>query len=111
MACLKCGKKIKDEQAFCAGCLKGMEAYPVKRDIYIQLPNRKPEPSHKRFRRKRPMLPPEEELVYLRSRIRLQYLALVLLSLALAVALIGLVMYSDAVEELKRFGTDYSLTG
>ena len=110
MACLKCGKKTKDEQVFCPGCLEIMDAYPVKRDIHIQLPNRPIETAQKRFARKRRNLTPEEQVVYLRTRIRRQRIALAVLTLALLASLTGLFFTSDAQEEIKKYAPNYTFT-
>ena len=67
MACLKCGKKTKDEQSFCPRCLEVMENYPVKPDVHIQLPNR-PEVIVKKAPRKRRVLSYEEATVLWRKR-------------------------------------------
>ena len=67
MACLKCGKKTKDEQSFCPRCLEVMEQYPVKKDVHIQLPNR-PEVTVKKNVRKRRVLSYEEATILWRKR-------------------------------------------
>lgn len=69
MACLKCGKKTKDDQSFCPRCLEVMEQYPVKKDVHIQLPNR-PEGTVKKATRKRRVLSYEEATVLWRKRTR-----------------------------------------
>ena len=53
MSCMKCGKDTEDGQAFCAHCLEGMEAYPVKPDAHIQLPNHSTEENNKKPPRKK----------------------------------------------------------
>ena len=40
--CMKCGKRTGKTQVFCDECLAVMEKYPVKPDVAIQLPKRKP---------------------------------------------------------------------
>ena len=83
MECLKCGKKAKDEQVFCDQCLAAMEAYPVKPDIHIQLPNRPVADPSKKSGKKRRNLSPEEQAVYFRRRSR----RLAVLCVALVAAL------------------------
>ena len=107
MACLKCGKKTKDEQVFCPECLGSMDAYPVKRDIHIQLPNRPVDTIQKRKRR---ILTPEEQVAYLRTRIRRQRIVLAVLTLALLASLTGLFLTSDAQEEIKKYAPSYTFT-
>lgn len=110
MACLKCGKKTKDEQVFCPECLAVMETYPVKRDIHIQLPNRPAATGQKRSGRKRRNLTPEEQVVFLRSKLRRQNFMLAFLVLALLASLTGLFLTSDAQEEIKKYAPSYSFT-
>ena len=87
MACLKCGKKTKDEQSFCPRCLEIMETYPVKADVHIQLPNRPEWPDGKKPPRKRRPLSVEEINGLLRKRIRrLRRIALILAVLLCAAA-------------------------
>ncbi len=85
MACLKCGKKTKDDQSFCPRCLEVMEQYPVKKDVHIQLPNR-PEVTAKKATRKRRALSYEEATVLWRKRTRWLAALVFLLMLLLGVA-------------------------
>lgn len=85
MACLKCGKKTKDEQSFCPRCLEVMEQYPVKPDVHIQLPNR-PVAEAKKAPRKRRPLSAEEQLPILRRKSRRLALAVVALTILLGAA-------------------------
>ena len=109
MACLKCGKKTKEDEVFCPECLEIMENYPVKRDIYIQLPNR-PSSPQKRSSRKRRNLTADEQVVYLRSRVRRLKVAVSLLVFLLLVALAALIYFTGAQEELLKLGTNYTYT-
>ena len=38
MNCMKCGREIGDDQAFCSGCLELMAQHPVKPDVVVNLP-------------------------------------------------------------------------
>lgn len=87
MACLKCGKKTKDEQSFCPRCLEVMEQYPVKKDVHIQLPNRPAAAERKKPLRKRRILSYEEATVVWRRRTRWLAALVLLLLLLLGVAL------------------------
>ena len=87
MLCMKCGKKTENEQIFCPHCLGVMDQYPVKPDIHIQLPVRAAAAAQKKQSRKRRNLTADEQLVYLRSKIRKQRAAIMLLVLALLLAL------------------------
>lgn len=107
MSCLKCGKNTKDEHVFCAQCLQTMEAYPVKPDVRIQLPNRRGLTDLKKPTRKR-RAPSHEELVaYLRSRQRRMAAAIVLLTLLLSAA-VGLLIYSAVTPDELEWGKNYT---
>ncbi len=86
MECLKCDKKTAETQVFCDSCLEGMDAYPVKPDIYIQLPNRPDLVQPKKSGRKRRALSPEEQVVALSRRNRKLVATVVLLALLLCAA-------------------------
>ena len=106
MECLKCGKKTKDEQVFCPRCLESMEAYPVRPDIHIQLPNRPVADTQKKSGKKRRSLSPEEQVVYLRRRSRRLAVLCVALAAVLCVTaamLTHLVMHPEDVELGKNY--------
>ena len=107
MACLKCGKKTKDEQGFCSRCLEGMEAYPVKPDVHVQLPNRPEAADLKKSARKRRILSAEEQVPLLRRRIR-RLMALSLLLLILLVGAVGLLFREYFAEEKLEIGKNYT---
>ena len=83
MKCLKCGKELKDQSVFCKHCLDLMEAYPVKSDVHIHLPNRTEAPEQKKRWRKRRQLSVSEQLRFLRRSNRWLVAAVVVLSLLL----------------------------
>ena len=83
MKCLKCGQELKDQNVFCRRCLDLMEAYPVKSDVHIQLPNRTEAPVQKKRWRKRRQLSVSEQLRFLRRSNRWLVAAVVVLSLLL----------------------------
>ena len=70
MICMKCGREIADNQAFCEGCLQVMDTYPVKSDTPIQLPNRQPTPAAKKPTHRKRVLSPEEQLVQSKTTTR-----------------------------------------
>ena len=82
MNCMKCGRKIKDQQVFCEECLAIMDTYPVKPGTPIQLPtpvkNTSPQKTSRRKAKK-----PEEQIIQLRISVRW-------LSVILAVALLAI---------------------
>ena len=83
MKCLKCGKELKDQSVFCKHCLDLMEAYPVKSDVHIHLPNRTETSEPKRLWRKRRKLSVAERLKQLRQANRWLVIAVLVLSLLL----------------------------
>ena len=68
MYCMKCGREMEAEQAFCEDCLLGMEKYPVKPGTAVQLPVRKTA-SQARKVQKRRTISPEEQIARLKKRI------------------------------------------
>ena len=68
MTCLKCGREMDAEQAFCEACLQEMEKYPVKPGIAIQLPVRKAAPAARKPVKKR-SVSPEEQIHRLKRRV------------------------------------------
>ena len=86
MACMKCGKDTQDGQMFCAHCLEGMEAYPVKPDVHIQLPSRNGESALKKPTHKN--RPKAAQLAALRLQIRLLWAVIAALLLAIAVLVV-----------------------
>lgn len=83
MACIKCGRKVKDQQVFCEECLAEAEGYPVDSATPIQLPAHTPVLSQKKKgSKKKASRPPEAQLKRLRSSFRWLLFALVAVLLA-----------------------------
>lgn len=91
MQCIKCGKDAPENQVFCESCLQVMDAYPVKPDAAIHLPNRANQPASKKASRKK-NLPAEEQIANMKKTIRRLRLFSVLLALLLTLA-IGVLVY------------------
>ena len=113
MACMKCGKKTKDQQVFCSACLAVMEAYPVKPDVHVQLPNRQKSAAAKKAGRKRYIMPAEEQVVHLRKalhRARAVCVVLALLLCAAGLVLLQVFFAPGQPEQLEdsNIGTNYS---
>jgi hypothetical protein len=104
MDCLKCGKKTTDEQVFCDTCLASMDAYPVKPDVHIQLPNR-PEVTVKKAARKRRVLSYEEATVLWRKRTK-RLAAAVLVLIVLLGAAVFLLVKGWLAEDALPVGQD-----
>ena len=110
MNCMKCGRKIKDNQVFCEECLGIMDAYPVKPGTPIQLPtpsnsNLGVKPSSRRKQKK-----PEEQILSMRITIRRLTLALILTFLALLVA-VGVIFLLTRGTELSLMATQFQQFG
>lgn len=107
MNCMKCGREIDAEDAFCPICLGLMEKYPIRPDVVVQLPNRQEPPAKKAPSRKRAPAP-EEMVLKLKKRNRILIVTLALLLCACtALALLSI----DALRELdvQRFlGKNYN---
>ena len=94
MACMKCGKDTEEGQLFCGRCLDGMEAYPVKPDVHIQLPTRNGETAHKK--QAAPVRTKAAQIATLRLQLRLMWGVVVVLLLAVAflLSLSGLLCFT-----------------
>lgn len=85
MNCMKCGREIGDDQAFCEYCLIEMEHYPVKPGTVILLPTQEPAAPKKPFRKKKPLLTPEEQVPGLKKRLWALRITALLLTVLLCV--------------------------
>lgn len=107
MNCMKCGREINAEEAFCPICLELMEKCPIRPDVVVQLPNRQ-EPTIKKAPIRKRTPTPEEMVQKLKNRNRILIVTLALLLCACtALALLSI----DALRELdvQRFlGKNYN---
>ena len=94
MQCMKCGRKIKDNQVFCEECLGIMETYPVKPGTPIQLPPPSKTSLPTRPNRRK-TLKPEEQIQRLRSTVGRLTIALILLILILIIVSVMLFWLLD----------------
>lgn len=101
MGCMRCGRDVPGEQAFCEDCLLEMEKYPVKPGTAVMLPKRKETPSVRKQPRRK-TLSPEEQVKILKHRVRNLTIGLIL-ALVLAVLL--------AVPALEHLKEDHFLPG
>lgn len=109
MNCMKCGKKTNDEQVFCPACLTAMDAYPVKPDVRVQLPNREKRAASKKASRKRYTVSAEEQVAQLRKKLRRTVGFCVLLAVLLCAAGALLVQHHLApTEKDEDLGTNYT---
>ena len=106
MECLKCGKNTKDEQVFCPQCLSVMEAYPVRPDVHIQLPNHAAREQAKKVGKKRRTTTPDEQIAALRRKNRRLSVLILVLVLLLGVAGYALFHIPETVTNAE-WGTNY----
>ena len=85
--CMKCGREIS-EGAFCEECLAGMEKYPVKPNIVVQIPNRQEAIQAKKMIRRRKELTEKEKLIRYERRVRILIWINGILAICLAGALV-----------------------
>ena len=109
MWCLKCGKDTKNEQVFCPQCLAGMENYPVKPDVHIQLPNRSNQNIAKKGAKKKRAPSPEEMVDMLRKRNRRLLVIILMLILLLTVAAYALTQGAEPAEIIDNLGKNYTV--
>ena len=109
MWCLKCGKDTKNEQVFCPQCLAGMEAYPVKPDVHIQLPNHAARDAAKKNAKKKRAPSLEEQIENLRIRNRRLLLIILVLVLLLGVAAYALIPGTETPDIVENWGKNYTV--
>lgn len=109
MICLKCGKKTENAQIFCPHCLEVMEDCPVKPDVHIQLPSRPAAPAQKKPGRKRRILSTDEQVIYLRSKVRQQWALMAVLAIALLIT-IGTLFLTVTERNEPDIGKNYTYT-
>lgn len=109
MNCMKCGREIGETQVFCPACLAEMDKYPVKPGTVVQLPHtpsyaaaKKPAP------RRKPALPPEDQVKHLRKWIRRLALALALTVSLLAAGIFLAVRQYTELDNRVIPGQNYS---
>lgn len=90
MNCLRCGRDTAEQQVFCDTCLADMARHPVKPDVAIYLPNRKPKEAPKKTPHKRRREHTAEEMVViLRKRVRFLTALVLILIMMLSAAAAG----------------------
>ena len=93
MKCMRCGVGIESNQVFCDRCLKDAEANPVKQGTPILLPTQEEKIIAKRSVFRPLSSRPDDKIFQLRYIIFWLIVAIVILSIALAIC-IGLLMQS-----------------
>ena len=105
MGCMRCGRDVPGEQAFCEDCLLEMEIYPVKPGTAVMLPKRKETPPVRKQPRRK-TLSPEEQIRHLKHKARNLTIAL-LLALLLA-ALLAVPAWEHLMEDNFLPGQNYT---
>ena len=87
MHCMKCGRDIKEDQAFCPECLEAMERHPVRPGTVILLPTPEKAAPKRTLLRKKPTPTAEEQVSILKKTVlRLYVLLFILIGIAGALA-------------------------
>ncbi len=106
MNCMKCGREVPGDQCFCDQCRAGMEKYPVKSGIAIQLPKRRESPMFKMMPARR-RITPEEQVKKLQWTVTV--LSVLLVASALTIGFLLYPMVKPLLEEEKpKPGQNYS---
>ena len=105
MNCLRCGREIEDDCAFCDHCLQSMEKYPVRPGTAIILPKHKEAPVQKKIKHHLPVSSAEQI-----RNLRKQRFLLILISLMLAFLLAGTVFMQLRLQNMIHYrpGQNYS---
>ena len=108
MNCMKCGREVGQDQAFCQDCLAEMEKYPVKPGAVVQLPAQSVESTPKKQTHRRPVLSAEEQIQLLKRRNRGLILALLLTAVLMAFFALATFKLIEDNYPLKIVGQNYS---
>lgn len=96
MNCMKCGKDTVEGQAFCPECQKEMARHPVNPNTPVILPKRVQTASPKKVSRKK-AIPPEEQVLLLKKRVRTLSILLVSLFLLGSGLIYGIFQYYQRI--------------
>lgn len=110
MNCLRCGKETAGQQVFCAACLESMQAYPIKPDTAVFLPDRQAYITERQQAERHWEPSPEEQLQQQRRTIRTLLITVVALSvfLGLMAALLLYTVRDQAPDYTKNLGRNYT---
>ena len=80
MQCMKCGREIPADRAFCEECLADMEKYPAEPGVIVRIPSRREEPQVKKpAPRRKNQRTPEEQVKRLKRRLWIMGVTMTLL--------------------------------
>lgn len=107
MNCMKCGREVGEDQAFCSKCLELMEKHPVKSDVVVQLPQRR-EAVPKKAQPRKKMLSAEEQISRLKRRGRWMFAGICLLLVVNMLLTFLCIDYFRQQDVQKLLGQNYS---
>ena len=107
MNCMKCGRELDGDQAFCPHCLERMEKNPVRPDVIINLPSRTDVSQKKPAPRKR-VRTPEEQLRRLKKINTRLIIALCLLTLLVTMLVLLSIDFFKQLDVQRFLGQNYS---
>lgn len=87
MKCMKCGREMDSNQAFCTDCLLEMKKYPVSPDVHVHLPVRSKTAASRKPLFRRRSCSPDEQIRRLKKRVWILSCAL-LITVSLLCAMI-----------------------
>ena len=107
MNCLRCGREVADDQAFCPQCLELMEKHPVRPDIVVKLPQRR-DPSIKKTPPRKKAPSAEEQVARLKIKNRWLTVILCVILAAFLLLLSITIDYFRQLDVQKILGQNYS---
>jgi hypothetical protein len=112
MNCVKCGREIESDQAFCQFCLEEMEHYPVKPGTVVYIPKHFEEEVEKKphVRRKLPPTPEQQIKKLKRKVVWLRILLVLALLFCGALSLLASQMVTE-LDFYRFLGKNYSTSG
>ena len=93
MNCMKCGREILADQAFCETCLADMQRHPVNPNTPVVLPKHTAAPVSVKKPVRKKTVPLETQIQVLKHRVRLLTVLLVAMSLLAALLVYPAVKY------------------
>lgn len=107
MNCLKCGREMEENNAFCSDCLNEMAKHPVNPNTVVVLPSHRRAPVRKTVPSRRRAPSQQELLRKYRRRCRRLAIATAVLTLLLAAA-IGLSAWLYSRQKAPPRGQNYT---
>ena len=109
MNCMKCGRDMTQQQAFCEECLAEMEKYPVKPGTVVHLPRRREETGGKKSHNRRKHLQsPEDQVKSLKRMVRVLLVTLLVSTILLVVSGYFTLVHLAEKDVVRLPGQNYS---